>query len=139
LPYHLDNRMRNYYLEGSSGVFLTPSIKLNADTGVCEIVGESYLENTADFYDPILDWIEEYAQEVRKPLIFNVRLTYFNTSSSKSILDIMLGLRKYQTEGGQVTINWYYPDDDLDLLAEAEDFSEDCRIPFNMIPYKLDY
>ncbi len=132
--------MENVYIKGETGIYLTPDVKLNAQTGICEITGESYLENTGVFYAPVFEWIREYiSQESPAPVVFNFRLTYFNTSSSKAILEILLLFKKMQEAGGEVEINWYYPDDDFDLLAEAEDFIEDAGIEFNLIPYKLDY
>lgn len=132
--------MENVYIKGETGIYLTPDIKLNAQTGICEMTGESYLENTGNFYAPVLRWIETYiAQEKPAPIVFNFRLTYFNTSSSKAILEILLLFRQMQDSGGSVKVNWYYPDDDFDLLAEAEDFIDDSGMEFNLIPYKLDY
>ncbi len=132
--------MKNVHIKGETGIYLTPEIKLNAKTGICEIIGESYLENTVAFYAPIIRWITEYSQqEISHPLIFNFRLTYFNTSSSKAILEILLLLKSLENQGISIGINWYYPDDDFDLLAEAEDFIDDSEIEFNLIPYKLDY
>lgn len=133
--------MENVYIKGETGIYLTPDVKLNAETGICEITGESYLENTGDFYSPVLAWIKAYGtQEAPKPIIFNFRLTYFNTSSSKAILEILLLLKDLEDDKGiSVETNWYYPDDDFDLLAEAEDFIEDSGVEFNLIPYKLDY
>ena len=48
-------------------------------------------------------------------------------------------LKKFKEKGGEIIINWYYPDDDYDILAEAEDFMEDSKLNFNLIPYKLEY
>lgn len=131
--------MQNLCIKGSTGIYLTPDIKLNAKTGQCEITGESYLENAREFYKPVLEWLQEYVKIKPVSTIFNFRLTYFNTSSSKAILEILLCLKKLKELGGSVQINWYYPNDDFDLLAEAEDFMEDADIHLNLIPYKLDY
>jgi SiaC family regulatory phosphoprotein len=87
----------------------------------------------------IVNWLRKFIREFSNPIQITFRLTYFNTPSSKSILEILLVLKDYEKKGGKVHINWYYPDDDLDLLAEAQDFIEDCKLSFNLIPYRLDY
>jgi len=127
--------MENLFIKGESGVFFVPHVDFNAETGVCELSGESYLEDTRDFYSKILAWLDEYMTEKKAALEFNFKLTYFNTSSSKSILDVFKKLKAYKDEGGNVTINWHYPEDDEDIVEEAEDYMADVGLDFNMKPY----
>jgi hypothetical protein len=61
----------------------------------------------------------------------NIKLEYFNTSSSKCILDVF---KKLETVGGtNMTINWYYEEDDEDMLEAGEDYQAIINIPFKMI------
>lgn len=131
--------MEDFKVEGTKGIFFTPSVHLQAGTGICEILGESYIEDAPSFYEPILSWLKEYTETQKKELTFNFKLTYFNTSSSKSLLHVIKQLKYHKEQGFFIEINWYYPDDNYDLLAEAEDFMEDIELKFNLIPYKLDY
>ncbi|MCS6821121.1 MAG: DUF1987 domain-containing protein [Microscillaceae bacterium] len=131
--------MEDLEIKGESGVYFIPNVKLNAQTGICEISGESYLEDTDEFYSNIIKWIEQYTQEVRKPLVFNFKLTYFNTSSSRSILDVLRALKKYEKEGGQVEVNWYYPEDDDGIAEEAEDYMKDTGLDIKMYPFEPEF
>jgi len=126
--------MANLEIEGKNSTFFIPTVNFNNETGLCKIEGESYLENTWEFYDKLTSWLRNYIEQ-GKPIIFNFKLTYFNTSSSKGILDILFLLRDYKQAGGSVTINWYYPEDDDDNLAEAEDFVADAEVEMNLIAY----
>ncbi len=126
--------LENLEIEGKSSTFFIPTVSFNAQTGYCKIEGESYLENTWEFYDKLTNWLKAYAEQ-KKPIAFNFKLTYFNTSSSKGILDILFFLKEYEAEGNPVTVNWYYPEDDEDNLAEAEDFIADSELEMNLIPY----
>ncbi len=126
--------MENLVIEEQRDIFFIPSVNFNASTGVCEISGESYLEDTVNFYKKILDWLKDYMQS-GKPLTFNFRLTYFNTSSSKGILDIMKILKKYQDTGVDTKVSWFYPSDDDDNLEEAEDFIADTDLKMQVIAY----
>lgn len=130
--------MKDLYIEGTKGVFFTPTVRLDAATGKCEILGESYIEDAPQFYEPILNWIDTYVKEIKGPLIWDFRLVYFNTSSSKTILNLLQTLKNYEKQGGNVEVNWYYPDDNDDLLAEGEDFVEDSGLKINLIPYELE-
>ncbi len=125
--------MDNLIIEEERDVFFIPSVKFDASTGVCEIAGESYLEDTVNFYKKLLSWLKEY-KDLKKPLTFNFKLTYFNTSSSKGILDIMKLLKEFQNGTG-ATVSWHYPEDDEDNLEEAEDFIADTGLKMNLISY----
>lgn len=127
--------MEDLKIVGESGVYFIPNVNLNATTGICEISGESYLEDTDEFYSTIISWIEQYVKEVEKALTFNFKLTYFNTSSSRSILNVLRTLKSYEKSGGTVEVNWYYPEDDDSIAEEAEDYMIDTQLDINMFPF----
>jgi len=120
--------MENLKIIGEKNVFFIPTVNFSVETGICELDGESYLENTFAFYAPLLKWLEDYMIHVNKPLTFNFGLIYFNTSSSRSILDILNMLKQYEKQGGSVTVNWKIRDWDEDLKQEIEDFSIDSDL-----------
>ncbi|MEN7546593.1 DUF1987 domain-containing protein [Rapidithrix thailandica] len=122
--------------ESENNTFFKPHILFDAETGECLIEGESYLEDTWEFYSKPMEWLRAYTTaEVKKPIDFKFKLSYFNTSSSKCILDILKLLKQYQENGGEVTVSWYYPEDDEDNLMEAEDFIADTGIDMKLVEY----
>ncbi|TAF35226.1 MAG: DUF1987 domain-containing protein [Cytophagales bacterium] len=128
--------LQNLEIEGRAGSFFIPTVSFNANTGVCSIEGESYLENTWEFYSNLVNWLKRYSeQEPKRPVTLNFKLLYFNTSSSKGILDVLKCLKAHKASGGELTINWFYPEDDDDNVAEAEDFMADTDLPMTLIPY----
>jgi hypothetical protein len=124
--------MENIVLEASEEV-ATPEIKFISQTGICEISGESYLEKTYAFYDPLYAWLREYMNTQKKPLTLNMRLKYMNTSSSKCILIMLKIIKDYIDEGNQATVNWYMKADDDVMKEEVEDLREEAELPINMI------
>jgi len=128
--------MENIIIEPSNDKFYIPHVEFIAETGYCLIEGESFLEDTYRFYARLTKWIDEYFAEGTKSLDFNMKFAYFNTSSSKAVLEILLQVKKYLDEGHEVKVNWYYPDPDHnDMLEEGEDFAEDTDLPINFISY----
>ncbi|MCP5046272.1 MAG: DUF1987 domain-containing protein [bacterium] len=115
----------------------TVKVDFNPGNGVLEMEGASYPENASEFYEPIFEWINRYTSDVRKSVVLNLKLNYLNTSSTKCMLDIIDLLETYYQEGQQVSINWYYAEDDEDILETGEEFSEDTKVPMNLIPYKV--
>ena len=124
--------METLSLQGSPK---TPTVEMNAENGVIEIKGRSIPENSIDFYRPVVEWLDAYAESPAKITEVNIQLEYFNTSSSKCILDVFKKLEnvfKKNNEKG-VTINWYYEEDDEDMLEAGEDYQSILKIPFKMI------
>lgn len=111
----------------------TPYVKFDAKTGIIEIKGRSIPENSIEFYKPLVDWLEEYSANPHKLTQLNIQLEYFNTSSSKCILDVFKKLETIHKAKYEVIINWYYEEDDEDMLEAGEDYESIIRVPFKMI------
>ena len=122
--------MENLVLEGSPK---TPTIKFNPEEGKLLIQGRSIPENSIDFYKPLVDILEEYAGNVNLATRVDIVLEYFNTSSSKCILDVFKKLEKINEATGGVVINWHYEEDDEDMLEAGEDYQAIINIPFKMV------
>ena len=115
------------------GTQKTPSVTFEPAKGVLEIKGRSIPENSIEFYKPLVDWLEDYSAEPTGQTVVNVHLEYFNTSSSKCILDVFKKLEAIHKSSNQVQINWYYEEDDEDMLEAGEDYQSIIKIPFKMI------
>lgn len=124
--------MENLEILVKPGSHFKPSVLLNAETGVCEIAGESYLEEATHFYQPIYEWLQEYIQ-TKSSILFNFRLSYVNTSSSKHVLFILRLLKEYKDNGGDVTANWYIEPGDTDTEEDVEDYTIISGLSINII------
>jgi hypothetical protein len=113
----------------------TMDVNFNKDTGVLEMAGSSYPENALDFFGPIIEWIKQYISHINNPIVMNIRLNYLNTSSTKCILDIFEILEQYYKSGGDVKVNWYYAEDDEDIMETGEELGEDFDFPIEFISY----
>ncbi|OFX22220.1 MAG: nuclear pore complex subunit [Bacteroidetes bacterium GWA2_31_9] len=112
-----------------------PSVILDASTGKFEMSGRSLPEDVSAFYKPILDWMAEYAENANPKTVFDFKLTYFNTASSKIILDILMQLEEMANDGKEVLIKWHYPSDDEDMEEAGEEYSEIVDVPFEKVSY----
>lgn len=122
--------MESLFVEGTQK---TPTVNFDATKGIIEIKGRSIPENSIEFYKPLVDWLENYAHNTRESTVVNIQLEYFNTSSSKCILDVFKKLEAIYKNKHQVNINWYYEEDDEDMLEAGEDYESIIHVPFNMI------
>lgn len=110
----------------------TPTVSFNAESGVLEIKGRSIPENAVEFYKPLVDWIGNYGGAAKDATEVNIQLEYFNTSSSKCILDVFKKLESINGKSS-IIINWHYEEDDEDMLEAGEDYQAIINIPFKMI------
>lgn len=126
--------MENLNININPDLVYYPVVEFDYQSGICEISGESYMEETFKFYEPIINWLKEYCTG-SKPITLNIKLTYFNTSSSRFILEILDTLKHHQNKGVTVQINWYYKMDDPDILTEINDFMEETGTFINILPF----
>jgi hypothetical protein len=113
----------------------TPKIILDAENEIMEISGRSLPEDVSSFYEPVLNWLTEYAENPKKKTIFNFKLTYFNTASSKLLLDILMKLEEMHEKGQDVLIKWHFPEDDEDMAEAGEEYADIVDVPFEQIAY----
>ncbi len=111
----------------------TPTINFDIAKGFLEIKGRSIPENSIEFYKPLVDWLEKYAANPQSATNVNIQLEYFNTSSSKCILDVFKKLEAINKGGSAVVINWHYEEDDEDMLEAGEDYQAIINVPFKMV------
>jgi hypothetical protein len=113
----------------------TPEILFDYSANELSIKGESFPENTSEFYAPVFDWLEKYLENITdQKVVVNIELVYFNSSSSKVLMDLFDMLEESVNDGKQISVNWRY-DEDNEMAAEyGEDFMEDLeKLPFHLV------
>ncbi|MGE0636335.1 MAG: DUF1987 domain-containing protein [Bacteroidia bacterium] len=110
----------------------TPAVEFNSNAGELRISGKSIAENPADFFEPVLEKIKQYKQKPGYQTNIHIALEYFNTGSSRSLLEILQTLEPLKSTS-EVTIHWYYEKQDDDMLEIGNDFSEIVKLQFKMI------
>ena len=119
--------MEDLNLEGTAK---TPTIDFKSN-GELLIKGRSIPENSIEFYKPIIDWLSDYGNSPQSATAVNIQLEYFNTSSSKCILDVFKKLESLPDTS--VKVKWYYEEDDEDMLEAGEDYEAIIDLPFEMV------
>lgn len=111
----------------------TPKVYLDPENNLFELSGRSIPEDSVGFYKRVLDWIDAYAQSPSPKTEFKFELEYFNTSSSKNILELLKKLEKIHNDGAEVQIKWYYDEDDEDMEETGEDYKALLSVPLELI------
>lgn len=122
--------MQSLFIPATEDEFITPSVSFDISSGLFEMIGESYIEDTESFYSPLWDWLKEFVDTSTQDIVFNFKFSYYNSSSSKAILRIIKILKEH-SQKAKVSINWFYPNNDLE--QEGLDFADMVEIPITMI------
>ena len=122
--------MENLRLEATS---VTPFVFFDTDIGVLELKGRSSPDNSLGFYSPIIQYIDNYLKGPVDSLKINVNLEYFNTSSLKCIFQMLKKLTDINENGAELVVNWFYEEEDEDMLETGEDIADLLDLDFNFI------
>lgn len=110
--------MERFFLEGTK---MTPSVVFDKSTGDFRIYGTSRPENPIEFYKPIFDWLNSYFSSSPNKTIFKIQLDYFNTSTSKILLDLFELFETNAENGSDVHVIWYFEEDDEEMQEAGEE------------------
>lgn len=95
------------------------------------IAGRSFMENAAEFYKNLIATVKSLQFE---KLNVVVNLSYFNTSSSKCLLELFRALEKMNSKQRPIAIFWYYEAESLDNAEAGEDYRDLVSdIPFDLV------
>ena len=121
--------MEKLLIEGTKQ---SPYVDFNAETGKLELSGRSIPENSFEFYNPLLEWLENYAKNPKAETVLKVYLEYFNTSSSKYILEVLKKLKLVlKVDGAAIKVDWCYDEDDEEMMETGEDYEDVTGLEFD--------
>lgn len=120
----------------------TPKIEFDIANNNFTLEGCSRPEDVRDFYAPIIEWLTRFKESVDdelkstyalEPVVFKFKFDYFNSSSAKFILDILVLINLVHAEGLNMRIDWFYDENDEDMKEVGEELSEVVDFPFEYI------
>lgn len=111
----------------------TPEIKFSPEEDIFLIKGNSSPEDVREMYYPVIEWIRIFVEDIingesavyttEKPLKLQIDLDYFNSSSAKFLYDIFYDLKRLNTSQIPYIVEWYYEDQDIDMLDAGQDIA----------------
>lgn len=101
----------------------TPNLQVLFGSGQLIVSGESYPEDVAAFYGPVIEAVRQLIT-VRSEITASFELIYVNSSSMKALYRIFEVLQQKKTKGGVINIAWKFQDDDDVMQELGEDFQD---------------
>ena len=124
-----------------NGTDFTPKVAFLAEAGHLELSGISRPEDVAGFYEELLQWLGEFEEFVLKSehkyevqeLRFIFNMSYFNSSSSKFIIQMLRHVKNLIDQGIDIKIDWFYEEGDEKMMEDGEDLADAVELEFNYI------
>lgn len=116
------------YIKGTSK---TPEIDFAS--GNIQLSGRSIPEDAVTFYEPIMKWLEDYLKKPEKFTKVSFKIEYINSGSNRFIYKILKQVDESFKHGNNITVNWYYEEDDDTIKDLSEDFQVLLEVPINLI------
>ncbi|MCQ2237414.1 MAG: DUF1987 domain-containing protein [Bacteroidales bacterium] len=105
---------------------------ISYDENTLTIEGRSFMDDAVGFYRNVIARIKNEIPTEKLLVVFN--LEYFNTSSSKCILEIFRYLLERHEAGDAISVEWYYCERFIDMHEAGEDYKDLAEgLPFEII------
>lgn len=112
----------------------TPYILIDEEKGYMRFEGESFHENVVAFFEDVNKWLENYLKTDFDTLTFDCELKYFNSSTAKLLLNILMEMDNHTSNGKKIIVNWITSKDNDIIIECGEDFQEEMsNLEFNLI------
>lgn len=127
--------MDTLYIEATKS---SPLVKHDVESNTLEIKGECYPENAVKFFAPVFEWLDNEAKKTENPpLTVNLNISYFNSSTSKALMNFFDILEEAYDRGKEIIVNWIYVEENETAEECGEEFEEDLKnLPFNLVVLK---
>ncbi len=115
-------------MEESKNLYIKPTVKtpevdFDFHSGNLILSGKSIPENATELYEPIYQWVTEYARTPRQVTNLRLNLQYFNTASSIWLAKIVNVLSRIKNPEYILYIHLYFHIEEYDNM-EAEDLKD---------------
>lgn len=126
--------LKRLFLEKSND---TPQVECYPQEGILTLSGRSLPENAEEFYKPLLEWVKEYVQTAADITTFNIELEYFNSSSVKHLISILIKLEELLNAGKKVEVVWGYNQEDELMEMKGRELESIVELPFRFVGFLL--
>ncbi|MCG8700020.1 MAG: DUF1987 domain-containing protein [Bacteroidales bacterium] len=118
------------------GTFDTPEINFDPNMGKFQISGRSLPANSVAFYEPVIKRVHEYLEEPEDQSLFEFKMDFISSSSTKIFQDLFLELYEKMQKGYEIQVNWYYRLGDDDMKELGDELRQDTDLHVDFIAFE---
>jgi len=112
----------------------TPYILVDEEKNYMKLEGRCFHENIGMLFMEIDQWLDTYLKNDFELFTFENKITYFNSSTTKVIYNMLMKLDDYAGKGKKIVVNWITTEDNEVMIECGEDFKEEIQnLEFNLV------
>lgn len=116
----------------------SPEIIFDPDANLFSIKGICHPENVTKFFQPVMEWLDEYKQfldksKTTKDIKLVIFFRYFNSATYKYLITLLQKFHEFTDIGCTLFVDWHYETDDEEMKESGEELFEYSGL---IIPYK---
>jgi len=116
----------------------SPSAHFDMQQGIFKVGGRSIVEDPNGFYMPIYNWLAEYVKNPNPETLFEFDLEYFNSSSARQVMKIIMVLEEIEKSGNKVKVLWLYEEGDEMSQERGAEIKLVSKLDFEIREYPSD-
>jgi len=110
----------------------TPEFIFRPD-GMIKIRGRGLFGNRTETTDQLGNWIDEYITNPAEITYVILAFEYLNSFSTTLLVSMLRKFSQVLIQSGKLVVQWYYEEDDEDILERGEYISSTFNIPIIFI------
>lgn len=110
----------------------TPEFLFSPD-GMLKIRGRGLFQNKNEVIEQIMDWINEYLFNPAEITYVILEFEYLNSFNTTILVSFLRKLSQVILQSEKLVVQWYYEEDDEDILERGEYISSTLNIPITFI------
>jgi hypothetical protein len=110
----------------------TPEVIFDPAQNTFKICKISVPEDAYEFYQPIIQWFKDYANNPLPNTVIEFDLEYVNSASAKQLIQLLLAIEDVN-RNKPVLIKWFYESIDEDMQLLGKRFKNLADINFEFI------
>ncbi|PID90900.1 MAG: hypothetical protein CSA97_00515 [Bacteroidetes bacterium] len=121
----------------------TPGVEFREEESTLFLYGVSRPENAVEFYQPIIDWLDDYMAvansdtALNRRLVIAIDLQYFNSVSAKYLMSIIMHAKEGLSKSVAFKVQWHYSLLDDESREWGEDMQSIAGLEFQFIEKDL--
>ncbi len=110
----------------------TPNVDFDIQNSVYEIRGKSVPLKTSEFYQPIINWLKGFSDDIKDGSKVKIDLEYFNPESYKWLIQIFRIFERSNKMGAKITVEWFFDKGDEEIKDLGKEFDQIVDLPFKI-------
>ena len=110
----------------------TPELNFDIQKSLFIINGISLPLKPSEFYQPLMNWLIGFSDDIKDGSKVKIDLEYFNPESYKWLIQIFGIFERSNKMGAKITVEWFFDKGDEEIKDLGMEFEQIIDLPFKV-------